>query len=203
MDIATKKSESRSHQTTANSVDSHWKSWPIARNEYRDIALKAYRIDDHDKAVLYDSKALSCGFVNKTNLHQEIRPVIASRKREKTQKCDNVLIDYLSDCMNDMDIIEIEQNELTAEADDQTQFIELREKCAKLPKEWNVIQLSQLFSGYNGYCTKKDLYTMDAPIKITMFRHNLSEEMNNQPFSMVLDLIEYGAKSVSIQSQIS
>lgn len=56
---------------------------------------------------------------------------------------------------------------------------------------------SQMYNGYNGYATKKDLYTSDAPVKFTLFRNAMSGERFNHPFSIVLDWFELGDNSVS------
>lgn len=202
MDVITKqtKKQSSSSNSNASDNDTRWKVWPIVRNNYQQFALEADRMGDHNKGILYESKVLSCGFVKKiTNaeqLNQEIGVPTIGKTVHLQQQNGNHLIDHLSTCMSEMICIDKNCTKPACDPNDHTEFNELRENCAKLPKQWNVIQLNQVYSGYNGYATSKDLYTSDAPIKIILFRHNLSEDRGNQPISIVLDLKEYGAKSV-------
>lgn len=194
-----------------NSNDHHqvwrWKPWSITRNEYQRIALDAYEEDDCEKAILYDSKALSCGFVGNllhdNQFNEENESAMVNQTIDLQEKTGNVLIDYLSEYVNKVDI-DYESNKTPSipDTDDATQFNELCTKCAQLPKEWNVIQLNQLYDGYNRYATKKDMYTSDAPVRLTLFRDAMSEKRDNRPTSIVLDWIEYGEKSVSKSIEI-
>lgn len=194
-----------------------WKPWSIVRSDYLRMALEADRSGDYDKGILYDSKALSCGFIrtflnndqqsfstdNRPSIKTDDHPNSCTDEQQKTET--NELIDYLSEYFgyNKIDepktinLTTIETDNATVETDDKNQFEELCTKCGQLPKQWNVVQLHQLYNGYNGFSTTKDVYTSDAPIKITLFCDSLSETRDNRPISMVLDLNELGEKSVS------
>lgn len=54
-----------------------------------------------------------------------------------------------------------------------------------------------MYNGFNGYATKKDMYTSDAPIKLTLFCDDMSEKRSNRPQSIVLDWFDKGEKGVS------
>lgn len=208
MDVAMKQAKKPFNSNNSNdnsnnnaiNNESRWKVWPIVRNNYQEVALKAHQKCDVDKAILYDSKALSCGFVKKLinaeQLNQAIDGSTISETVHLQQKTGNELIDYLASCISGTTFVEKKCSEPAIDKDDQMEFNELREKCAKLPKQWNVIQLNQVSNGYNGYATTKDLYTSDAPVKITLFRHSLSDKTDSQPISIILDLKEYGTKNV-------
>lgn len=188
-----------------------WKPWSTIRTDYQRIAFEAYRSEDSDKAILYDSKALACGFIG-TILNEDQRShsndsVKIDHQRKSSinwqQKTGNVTVDCLIEAMKDVEIGERKNLCSTIEIDDETQFRNLRSKLNDLPKQWNIVQFSQLFNGYNGFAATKDVYTSDAPIKITLFCDSLSETRDNQPISIVLELNEIGDKSVSfvIESQ--
>lgn len=190
-----------------NEIRHYWKSWSIVRNEYQRIAWEAYRSGDNEKAVLYDSKVLSCGFIggllNDDQQHclRNIRPTTniddnSNRSVDSQPNAENELIHYLSDCISDVIIGKTEKPNSPVEIDDKTQFKELCSKLSQLPKQWSVVQFSQFYSGYNGFATTKDLYVSDAPIKITLLCDSLSEERDNHPISVVLDFNELGEKSV-------
>lgn len=181
-----------------------WKPWPIVRNDYQRIALEADRSGDCDKAILYDSLSLSCGFINtllnndqrsfasnNQTSSNEIEKVNSLTSNDLQENPKNYLTDYLSKCLSDVVIDEPNNNV-------KIQFDELRSKCDQLPKEWSVVQFNQLYSGYNGFATTKDVYTSDAPIKITLFCDSLSKKRDNRPINIVLDFIEFGEKSVSL-----
>ncbi|XP_031640828.1 separin [Contarinia nasturtii] len=191
-----------SNISSTNSIDDklwQWKPWSIRRNEYQRTAYKADQSGDFEKAILYDSKALSCGFVgtflNENRAAEGNENELISQTIDLQQKTGNVLIDYLSEYLENVVI-----NDTTIEpapaTDDQTQFNDLHTKCAQLPKEWNVIQLSQLYNGYNRYATKRDMYTSDAPIRITLFRDSVSEKRDNRPTNIILDWLEFGEESI-------
>lgn len=185
-----------------NKDDCSWNVWPIVRNNFQRIAYEAFKSNESDKSVLYDSMALSCGYVGgMLNIEQLNRTIDHSTlcktvDMQKNTDRNNKLIDFLSgamrDALNSVNVATTVDNDK-----DQQRFDELCTKCAELPNEWNVVQLSQMYSGYNGYATTKDIYTSDAPIKITLFRDSLSEQRNNRPIFIVLDLFETGEKSVS------
>lgn len=177
-----------------------WKPWPIVRSDYQRIALEADRSGDCDKAILYDSLSLSCGFID-TLLNNDQRSVASHETNSNEIKRVNSLssndvqqdkrkLSYLSTCL---DAVIIGESNNTVKM----QLNELRSKCAQLPTEWSVVQFNQIYSGYNGFATTKDVYTSDAPIKITLFCDSLSKQRDHRPISIVLDFIEFGEKSVS------
>lgn len=177
--------------------DSYWKIWNLIRNNYQRIAYDAYISNNTDKAILYDSKALSCGFIGEMKNNDRLQNMVNQKSILKTvnmpQKSDHKIMGFFSAELANLSI-----NETICDvADDQTQFNELCAKCARLPPQWNVIQLSQMFDGYKGYNATKDMYTSDAPIKITLFRDSLSGVRQSQPISIVLDLSEFNEKTVS------
>lgn len=190
------------HRNNKNGEDS-WNVWPIVRNNYQRIAYEAYKSNETEKAILYDSMSLSCGYiggilnVERANQNIDHQTLLKTVELQKNTNPSNKLIDFLSGVMGNNLPIEPATVATIANETDQQRFDELCKKCADLPQEWNVVQLSQLYSGYNGYSTTKDLYTSDAPIKITLFRDSLSEQRNNRPVSIVLDHFETGEKSVS------
>lgn len=180
-------------------IKTAYKCWPLIRNEYRKCAFNAYKSGDFDRAILNDSKSLSCGFVgihldvdhdSSTKIDQTIESTIHLQ-----QKTGSSLVDFLSDCMSGIQIDE--SNKTNSEISDLIKVTELYEKCAKLPSQWNVIQLNQSYDGYNGYSTKKDVYTSDGLMTITLHRYNLEEKRNNRSFGLVFDLNELHPKSVS------
>lgn len=120
------------------------KVWPIVRHKYQKIAFNSYKSDDHETAVLYDSKALSCGFVGALLNNSDCCPINEQSIDETIhfqQNSDNVLFDYLSACVSDIKITKTQHKSTTIKTDDQNQFEELCMKCTQLPKQWNVVQL--------------------------------------------------------------
>lgn len=182
---------------------SAFKCWPSIRNEYRKHAYDAYCDGDTDRAILYDSKSLSCGFVG-TEVHfeehakfihdQDINSTIQLQKNSV-----NPLVDYLSEYLNDNDVVTTQpsskENGITNE---QQQLKHLYVQCDKLPAEWNVIQVTQMYDGYNGYATKRDMYNGNGPMVLTLFRYNLMDKRDNRALSLVPDANELSPKNVSI-----
>lgn len=196
----------KSTASNGKNGDSSWNVWPIIRNNYQRIAYQAFKSNESNKSILYDSMALSCGYIggilnverlNRIIDHQTVRKTVDMQKDTHSS---NELMDFLTGAMGNKALTSV--NVATPLDTDQQRFDELCSKCAELPHEWNVVQLSQMYSGYNGYATTKDIYTSDAPIKITLFRDSLSEQRNNRPTSIVLDLFETGEKSVSKPKQL-
>lgn len=184
-----------------------FKCWPGIRNEYRKHAYDAYCDGDTDRAILYDSKSLSCGFVGaQLNADACAKPLIHDQDISNTihlqQNSVNPLIDYLSECLNDIGIVTTHASSSAAEhgtTDDQRQIDDLHNQCDKLPPEWNVIQITQMYDGYNGYATKKDMYNGSGPIVLTLFRYNLVEKRKKRALSLVPDSNEFHPKNVSIK----
>lgn len=179
------------------------KCWPSIRNEYRKHAYDAYCDGDTDRAILYDSKSLSCGFVG-TQLHADDHSKGVVHKRDITSTIQlqrnsvNPLIDFLSGHFNENDIVtsppSSKEHGITKE---QQKLSDLYVQCAKLPVEWNVIQVTQMYGGYNGYATKRDMYNGSGPMVLTLFRYNLIEKRNNRALTLVPDANEISPKNVS------
>lgn len=183
-------------------IKTAFKCWPLIRNEYRKRAFNSFKSGDYDRAISNDSKSLSCGFVgthldvdreNATKINENIDRTIRLQ-----QKTGSSLVDFLSDCLSGIQIDESKRATSPNEIDAK----DLYEMCAKLPTQWNVIQLSQSYDGYNGYSTIKDVYTTDGLITITLHRYNLEGKRNNRSFGLVFDLNDLHPKSVSKRDQI-
>lgn len=128
-------------------TESNLKVWAIVRNSYRKIALDAYKCGNYDKAILYDTKALSCGFVGErlNNNSQRINELLIDNTIYLQQKSSNSLMDFLSACINDVKINESHGKKSTIETDDKIQFDDLCTKCSQLPKQWNVLQIRLVY----------------------------------------------------------
>ncbi|XP_055313035.1 uncharacterized protein LOC129574695 [Sitodiplosis mosellana] len=200
-----KSSELNSNVENADEHEWRWKPWSIVRSDYQRMAWEADRSGVYDKAILYDSMALSCGFIS-TMLNNDQQPLFSDnrpnaskiehplqRSSDLQRETKNILIDYLSEYLSHVVIGEPKK---IPHDKDKNHFDALRSKCAQLPKQWNVVQFNQVYSGYNGFATTKDVYTSDAPIKITLFCDSLSKKRDNRPISIVLDFIELGEKSI-------
>lgn len=201
--------ESLSFNKTNENCDEpecQWRPWSIVRNDYRRMAWESDRSGDYDKGILYDTKALSCGFIGSL-LNDDQRPIFSDNRPsankmedslhttiEMQQETKNELIDYLTECMRGVTFAKPKNK---PHDDEKCQFDELRKKCGQLPEQWTVVQFSQKYSGYNGFATTKDVYTSDAPIKITLFCDSLSKKRDHRPIGIVLDWLELGEKSVS------
>lgn len=178
--------------------------WPAIRNEYRKNAYDAYCDGDTDRAILYDSKALSCGFVGThLNADAHAKPFIHDQDISNTihlqQNSVNPLVDYLSEYLNDVEIVTTASSIENRTTNGRQQIDNLYEQCDKLPVEWNVIQVTQMYDGYNGYATKKDMYNGNGPIVLTLFRYNLAEKRNKRALSLVPDSNELHPKNVCIK----
>lgn len=179
-----------------------FKCWPSIRNEYRKHAYDAYCDGDTERAILYDSKSLSCGFVGgqmnadertKSFDDQDINNMIHEQKNSV-----NSLVDCLSEYLNDIAVVTTNaSSKENGLANEQQQIDDLYKQCAKLPAEWNVIQVTQMYDGYNGYAAKKDMYNGSGPMALTLFRYNLAERRNNRALSLVPDANELNPKNVS------
>lgn len=181
-----------------------FKCWPSIRNEYRKHAYDAYCDGDTDRAILYDSKSLSCGFVG-TEMHTEdhAKSFIHDQDIDSTiqlqRKPVNPLVDYLFEYLNDNEVVTTQpSSKESGITNEQQQINDLYVQCDKLPAEWNVIQVTQMYDGYNGYATKKDMYNGSGPMVLTLFRYNLVEKRDNRALSLVPDANELHPKNVSI-----
>lgn len=185
-------------------IKSSWNIGPIVRSNYRKQAFHALTSSDHDEAVLNDSKVPSCTYVQTHLNHERHSQTIDQQTINKTislqQKSENELFDYLAACLNDVVIDDsiVEKNKNSTIDTDKKEIADLYAECAKLPPQWNVVQLSQLYDGHNAHATSEDVCTSDSPIKFTMFQYNQSEKRNNRPFNTVLEFKEFGSKSVSL-----
>lgn len=184
-------------------IGSAFKCWPFIRNEYRKHAYDAYCDGDTDRAILYDSKSLSCGFVGtQMNAEERAETFIDDQDISNTihiqKNSVNPLVDYLSEYLNDIEVVTTnassKENGIT---DEQQQIDDLYMQCDKLPAEWNVIQITQMYDGYNGYAAKKDMYNGNGPMVLTLFRYNFADKRNNRALSLVPDANEFNPKNVS------
>lgn len=183
---------------------SAYKCWPAIRNEYRKHAYDAYCEGDMDRAILYDSKSLSCSFVGtQLNAGARTKTCIDDKDIDHTihlqQNAVNPLVDFISECLSDIQISSTKTSctDENHAIDEQRQIDDLYDKCANLPTEWNVIQITQMHDGYDRYATKKHLYNGVGPIVLTLFRYNLSEQREDRALYIVPDTNEINSKNVS------
>lgn len=201
MAVANKKTDN-----STNSIDNsvkfdddgpQWRVGPIMRNNLRKLSFDAFTKSAHDDAILHDSKVPSCSYMKEYFNHDCLSPSIDNQTIRQSidlhPKTGNDLVDYLAglhigDYFSD--------SKTTADDDDiQKQVQDLYSKCAELPSEWTVVQLSQLFDNHNAYATIEDTYTSDSPIKITLYRYH--EQSKSDPLNVIFNLNEFGANSVS------
>lgn len=97
--------------------DSYWKYCPIVRSNNKKIASAADQSGDINKAILYDSKVLSCGYVGNELNSDRLGTIINENSIINTihiqQDTENELINYLSDCVNHIQLHEPNSNNLT------------------------------------------------------------------------------------------
>lgn len=146
MDIAEKKTNIQSDiDSNLENVDSklNVKVWPIVRNNYQKNALDACKSGDHYRTVLYESKALSCGFVGErlNDCGEKINELSIGNTIHLQQNSKNDLTGFLSACVIDNKITKSSTKKFTIEIDDRMQFDDLCTKCSQLPKQWNVLQI--------------------------------------------------------------
>lgn len=171
------------------------KCYPIVRNEYRNRSVHPENTDD---AILNDCKSLSCGFVDKCFNsdskcidEQNISSMIQSQRDDNDK-----LMNYISARVAGLQVGSTVKTS-PVDVKDQTETSELYRKCANLPAQWNVIQISQVYNGYSGYATKKDIYSESLPIRLTLLRFNHLDKYSNSAVSFVMNLGEHDSKNVS------
>lgn len=158
-------------------------NWPVVRDELKKAAIESIN-NGGDKALKIECKTFSCGFVS-GYLHEPIKKDIG--ESEPTVK--EIFLDFLEQSLTSVD--------LTAGIKNEPGDVECVEKqIQKLPKEWNVIQIGRLSKSYAGYATQEDNSTMEAPIKFTLLRYNLSETLGNRALDVILEFKEHGSKSI-------
>lgn len=167
--------------------------WPRVRFDYISKALDAHGDGDTEKGIYYETKALCCGYlankayssnggtqgidVNTLSDAVEIRP----------DKAEDRLIKFVTEKMNAAKISATHVTHPSTIVDDMQK---LYDKCAQLPREWNVVQLVKAGVKHTAYGTKRDVCMEPAPISITLFRHALSDKMNDKPLHVHLTLTD-------------
>lgn len=158
-------------------------NWPVVRDELKKASIESIN-NGGTRALKIECKAFSCGFVS-GYLHEPIKKEIGESEPTGGGK----LLDFLKKALSNVD--------LTAGVKNEPADVECIDKqIQKLPKEWNVIQICRLNKSYAGYATQEDNSTMEAPIKFTLLRYNLSELLGNRALDVILEFKEHGAKSI-------
>lgn len=162
-------------------------------------ALDAFEKGETEKGIFYESKSLYCGFLaNKAYRNDEENQQIDdfttsdAIKIQPEQKKD-LLIDFVTqkmagcDFRDKMDQINNNNDNRKTTCSDEAGVKELFDKCAQLPAEWNVVQIARSSVKHAAYGTKRDIHSEPGLISVTLFRHSLSEQMNNKPLNIHLD----------------
>lgn len=168
----------------------------MVRCELVTKAWDAFEHGETEKGIFYESKAMYCGFLaNKFHDNEcenqkiddfTLTDAINIYPDEKP----DLLINYVSQKMAEIDLraefdrVCINNN---SNHSDEAAVKELFEKCAQLPNEWNVVQLAKSSVAHAAYGTKRDRYSEPTPISLTLFRHALSEQMDDKPLNVHLE----------------
>lgn len=158
--------------------DVRYNNWPIVRSGYKKLSKKYFLAGEYEKSIYYDCISLSSGFIAKELDNNKVSQTTVSDAFGE-DKLMNFLTDNISNLTIRSQTIESVFNENDG-------YKRLVADCSKLPHEWNVIQISQMSDEYTGYGTKKDCYTQEFPLRITMFRYNQSNRLNDHPISFAL-----------------
>lgn len=167
----------------------------MVRCELISKAWKAFENGETEKGIFYESKALYCGFLaNKAHRNESENQKIddftlSDAINIQPDKKQDLLINFVTQRMAGIDFrteIDTNNNKNNSHCSDDASVKELFEKCAQLPAEWNVVQLVKSGITHTPYGTKRDICSEPAPISITLFRHSLSDQMDNKPLNVHL-----------------
>lgn len=181
----------------------------MVRCELVTKALEAFENGDTAKAIFYESKSLYCKFLankvhNNECENQKINDfTLSDAINIQPDKKQDLLIDFVTRKMAGIDFhaeinrININNNKDNySHGSDDADVEELFAKCAQLPLEWNVVQLTKSSVTHAAYGTKKDIYSEPAPISFTLFRHALSQHTNNEPLNVHMNFEDEAATGI-------
>lgn len=167
---------------------------PVLRSQYKLKAEEALTDGNYVKSIYYDCKALDLGFQYG---HQQVSKRVKKKTisdvkiQSEIQKCDPnaTLFDVIADGLNDVKFKNCTTKQKVDESavgDDQ--FEDVAKICENLPSEWNIVQLSIVESPFLAYATRKDSYTRDTKIRLTILSSENIPGCTNEPTVVTLDL---------------
>lgn len=171
-----------------------YSSMPVARSQYKLKAAQALTDGNYGKSIYYDCKALDLGF---RCGHQQVskrlkkKTISDAEIQSKIQNCDSnaSLFDACAIALDNVQFksCATKQNvDMSAVQDDE--FEDVAKICAKLPSEWNIVQLSLVENPFLAYATRKDCYTRDTQIRLTILSSEDIPGSTNEPIVITLDL---------------
>lgn len=171
-----------------NQESKHNWNWPTIKSKYKQLSKKHFVAGEDEKGIYFDSIGLSSGFVAAELDHVNTKKISEVAVTEAIQLHvemeEDKLMDFITDNLTN---VKIGSQETKPAFNEYTGYEQLLAKCNELPNEWNVVQISQMSDEYLGYATKKDFLTQDFPLRLTLFRYNQSDRLNNKPISFAME----------------
>lgn len=182
-------------ETNSNST-----CFPIYRRELIRKGVEQLKAKNEKKAIYYLSKSCFCSFASNecaslTGTNVDIDDRVCS---EVIQAADdsNVLMNLIRSKLNGMSISS-ERTEPKAKPDEDSESAVngFYERCAKLPREWNIVQLTRLDVSYSGAGTVQETCCEEAPINLTLFRHSVNGAVD-EPLTLTFGFFSVPAEKV-------
>lgn len=170
------------------------KCWPATRSKLLKKSVIAHLHGDKMKSIFYETKALCIGYMtNNIDISDGKKKIINHDAFgdliSVEVKKENALLDFVTAKISDVKLVECDENESPEEFSEHevaAGIKEMLEKCSKLPKEWNVLQVTKMTGDYSAFASKKESASKTAPIKFTLFGYDQLHRVDNEPFTFYL-----------------
>lgn len=164
-------------------------SVPLIRSRYKIESAKAFAKGSLIESIHYDCMALDCGLRIRKERAVPKHSIDGTTILSNIQKCDKntSLYDMIKVGLTDVALPQYKPSASQGRSDSSTDLVN---KCAQLPVEWTVLQLSTIESPFLPYATRKDHYTRDTQIRLTILCSQHIDGYHNEPLVITLQLNE-------------
>lgn len=156
--------------------------FPIHRCELIKKGIEELEANNEKKGIYYLSKSCFSQFHYEENVRSISKDItldkvvsMAPQKENGTDALMNFISNELIDVKNETESVIVE-----SDSSEDANIEQFYKRCSRLPNEWNTVQLTRLDDTYDASATLEDLYSVDSPITITLFKHALSSKTKNE-----------------------
>lgn len=161
--------------------------FPIYRCELIRKGIEELLAKNEKNGIYYLSKSCFSQFLYEENARSKMDDFTLDSIASNIPQEDDgdILMSFITNELKEIKTL-IESDFIENNENEDANIKQFYERCSKLPKEWNIVQITRLDDTYDAGATKEESNSVESPITISVFQHALSSKTKNEPIALNL-----------------